>query len=112
MKFNELLEKYKEMPPVKRLLFHIMPVATVLMFALMTAPHSPSSVRDVATLTASSASDCNATRMRVSIFGRSLISYDWQSGNCPGTAAKPPKVTQWRERTAGALASASESTRS
>jgi hypothetical protein len=94
MTLNELIKKYKEMAPAKRVLLHIMPVAALLMFALMTAPRSSSALRDAATVTASAVSDCAATKMRMSIFGRSLMAYDWQSGNCPGTTVKPRKVTE------------------
>jgi hypothetical protein len=82
MTINELLEKYKEMPPAKRRLFLIMPAAAMFLFALMTAPHTQSSIRDAANVPPSAVSDCAATRMRMSVFGRSLMAYDWQSGNC------------------------------
>jgi hypothetical protein len=87
MTFNEVLDKYRQMPTAKRRLILMMPAALFL-FALMTAPHSPSVARDAGTATASAVSDCAVTKMRMGIFGRSLIAYDWQSGNCFNAAAR------------------------
>ena len=94
MKINELFEKYKELPPTKRRLVLVMPAAAVFMFALMTAPHGQSSVRDAATVNAAAVADCAATKMHMSVFGRSLMAYDWQSGNCTVAAAKPRKLIE------------------
>ena len=91
MKLNELVEKYKELSPAKRRLVLIMAPAAVFLFALVTAPHSPSLARDTGTLSASVISDCDVTKMRMSVFGRSLMAYDWQSGNCLAAAGKSRK---------------------
>jgi hypothetical protein len=91
MTLTEMYAKYNEMPPTKRRLLLIMPAAAVFMFALITAPHGQSSVRDAATVNAAVVSDCAATKMSMSIFGRSLMAYDWQSGNCTAAAARPRK---------------------
>ncbi len=82
MTLNELLEKYKNMEPAKRRLLLIMPAA-VFLFGLMKTPRNPS---PAGTLTAFAVSDCAVTKLHMSIFGRSLVSYDWQSGICPDNA--------------------------
>ena len=71
-----------------------MPAAAMFLFLLMTAPHSPSSARDAGVSTTSAVSDCSATKMHMSIFGRSLMAYDWQSGNCTVAAARPRKLIE------------------
>ena len=94
MKLNELVAKYKELSPAKRRLVMIMAPAAVFLFALVTAPHSPSLARDTGTLSASVISDCDVTKMRMSVFGRSLMAYDWQSGNCLAVAGKSRKAIE------------------
>ncbi len=93
MRLTELLEKYRQMQPAKRRLLLIMPAALFL-FALMTAPHSSSSEREAATLSTSAVSDCAVTKMHMSIFGRSLMAYDWQTGNCTVAALRSRKVIE------------------
>jgi hypothetical protein len=93
MKLTEVLEKYKQLDPAKRRLILVAPGILVLV-ALMTAPRGTSPARDEASLTASSVSDCAVTKMHMSIFGRSLVAYDWQSGNCTVAAVRPRKVIE------------------
>jgi len=88
MKLNELFEQYKQMPPMTRRLILIMPVAAMMLYALMTAPRIGAPVRDTPTA-AYTAPNCDGAKMHMSVFGRSLFSYDWQSGNCLSTSARP-----------------------
>jgi hypothetical protein len=94
MTFKELLTKCQEMRPVKRLLLVVLLAAAGFLFALVTAPRSESSTRAAGTVTASGTRDCSATKMRVSVFGRGLATYDWQSGNCSVAVANPRKFTE------------------
>jgi hypothetical protein len=79
MTLNELLDKYRKMDSAKRRFLLIMPAA-IFFFALMTAPRSQSAAR---ILPAAVASDCAVTKLHMSILGRSLVVYEWQSGICP-----------------------------
>ena len=74
MTISKLLEKCKEMPPVKRGLLLIMPFAAVLLFALTTAPHSPSSAGDAVTQTTSTVSGCAVTKNARKHFRQELSS--------------------------------------
>jgi hypothetical protein len=85
MALSALFEKYKSLPPAKRRLVLITPVAALMLYAFMTAPHGTVRTHDSVTLAANASTDCAATKLRMSIFGRSLVAYEWQSGVCPDT---------------------------
>ncbi len=92
MTLKELFQKYKEMPPAKRRLLLITTATAMIVLGLMTAPPGITPARVGTPSVSDATSDCRTTKMRASIFGRSLATYDWQSGNCLDAIASGRKV--------------------
>ena len=91
MTFKKTLETYREIRPVKRILLLIVAIAAPIVLVRMTGAHA---LKSSAPLQAGATADCEATKMRLTMFGRSLMTYDSQTGNCTVAVAKPRKAIE------------------
>jgi len=74
----------------RRLLLIAVPVVVIAGWT-MTGSHTNNSQKPARRESAANAAttpECGTTKMRVTVFGRSLVTYDWQSGNCPSVTVK------------------------
>jgi hypothetical protein len=99
MGIERLLKAYNMMPSARRKGLLIIATVVLIVLGFLIAPNGsrsplPQNNGSKTVMLTNANSNCGTTKMRITAFGRSLMTYDWQSGNCTVAVAKPRKVIE------------------